>query len=58
MKFNYRPNIEDGITEPDDINAVYYDAKKAGEYGVDCMTLYPECPYGNGLLDMISLFDD
>ncbi|XP_044258807.1 uncharacterized protein LOC123007521 isoform X2 [Tribolium madens] len=39
-----------------DLDPVYLEAKKAGEFGVDCSTLYPEC--GDcGLLDTISLLE-
>lgn len=45
----FRPTYEDAHPE-------YVDAKKAGEYGVDCLTMYPKCPKGSGLLDSISYF--
>ncbi|CAH0553692.1 unnamed protein product [Brassicogethes aeneus] len=52
------PDYGDGEIEPD-LDAVYTDAQRAGEYGVDCRTLYPDCHYeGNrGLLDVISILD-
>ncbi|KAF5299303.1 hypothetical protein FQA39_LY02476 [Lamprigera yunnana] len=36
------------------LDSSYLDAQKAGEYGVDCISLYPSCPYGHGILDIIS----
>ncbi|KAJ3666006.1 hypothetical protein Zmor_001466 [Zophobas morio] len=51
------PDYGDGKTDPD-LDPVYLEAKKAGEYGVNCGSLYPDCEDGNGLLDMISLLDE
>ncbi|XP_973451.2 uncharacterized protein LOC662247 isoform X2 [Tribolium castaneum] len=39
-----------------DLDPVYLEAKKAGEFGVDCSSLYPDCS-GSGLLDTISLLE-
>lgn len=47
--FLYRPNENEIHTE-------YIDAKVAGRYGVDCLSLYHKCPHGHGLLDSISFF--
>lgn len=52
----YRPSYGEGSIEPD-LDPVYMDAQKAGEFGVDCISLYPECEYGYGVLDMISILD-
>lgn len=55
--FNYRPDYGDGEIAPD-LDPIYMEAKRAGEFGVDCGSLYPHCQHGDGLLDMISLLDD
>lgn len=36
----------------------YTHARKAGLNGIDCVKLYPDCPFGNGILDSISIIHD
>lgn len=36
---------------------MYIEAQRAGEYGVDCLSLYNQCKYGDGIMDLISLLD-
>ncbi|KAB0797489.1 hypothetical protein PPYR_08482 [Photinus pyralis] len=36
------------------LNPLYLEAFTAGKYGVDCISLYPSCPYGHGILDIIT----
>lgn len=33
----------------------YNYAMKAGLHRVDCLKLYPDCPFGNGILDTFSV---
>lgn len=40
----------------DDVHADYVEASQAGKHGVDCLSLYHQCPIGSGLLDGISYF--
>lgn len=35
----------------------YISAMQAGESLYDCRKLYPKCPIGHGLFDLISVFD-
>jgi DM4/DM12 family len=37
------------------LSDTYRDAEKAGKEGADCVSLYPKCPKGDGLLDSISV---
>ncbi|KAI4459033.1 hypothetical protein MML48_6g00000461 [Holotrichia oblita] len=47
------PDYGDGEVD-EDLDVAYVDAQKAGYYGVDCFSLYPGCPYGGAVLDLIS----
>ncbi|KAK9702621.1 DM4/DM12 family [Popillia japonica] len=49
------PDYGDGEVDTD-LDPVYVDAQQAGYYGVDCLSLYPNCPYGSTVLDVISAF--
>ncbi|GJQ83488.1 hypothetical protein Trydic_g19280 [Trypoxylus dichotomus] len=49
------PDYGDGEVDGE-LDAAYVDAQKAGYYGVDCLSLYPGCPYGNGVLDFVSAY--
>lgn len=40
------------------IHQDYKDAQKAGLNRIDCLKMYADCPYGNGLLDNISLIEE
>ncbi|KAF5307124.1 hypothetical protein FQR65_LT07108 [Abscondita terminalis] len=40
------------------LDPAYLEAQKSGEYGLDCISLYPNCPYGHGILDIISTLID
>jgi hypothetical protein len=35
----------------------YHEARRLGEEGADCRATYPACPFGEGLLDLISVLD-
>lgn len=35
----------------------YHEAHRLGEEGSDCHEAYPTCPFGHGLLDLISMID-
>jgi hypothetical protein len=35
----------------------YHEARRLGEEGADCHKAYPTCPFGHGLLDLISMVD-
>ncbi|XP_069696627.1 uncharacterized protein [Periplaneta americana] len=35
----------------------YHEARRRGEEGADCQMEYPQCPYGDGLLDLVSLME-
>jgi hypothetical protein len=37
------------------LSDIYSNAEKAGKKGADCVSLYPKCPKGSGLLDKISV---
>jgi hypothetical protein len=37
------------------LNDRYREAMEAGNNGADCTSLFPKCPKGHGLLDMISV---
>lgn len=52
--FSPEYEYEDGASV---VDAEYLDARKAGEYGVDCISIYPGCPLGDGFLDMISVLE-
>jgi hypothetical protein len=39
------------------IDADYHEARRLGEEGSDCHEAYPTCPFGHGLLDLISIFE-
>ncbi|XP_017774919.1 PREDICTED: uncharacterized protein LOC108561480 [Nicrophorus vespilloides] len=39
------------------IDEIYLDAQRAGNYGVDCISLYPGCPSGHGIMDSTSILD-
>jgi hypothetical protein len=39
------------------IDADYHEARRLGEEGRDCDDAYPMCPFGHGLLDLISMID-
>lgn len=44
--------------EGENVDQDYMDAKKAGEHGVDCLKLFPDCPLGDGILDDITLYQE
>jgi hypothetical protein len=47
----YGPNTEEYLERD------YHEAKRLGEEGADCRLTYPACPFGEGLLDLISVLD-
>ncbi|XP_069694243.1 uncharacterized protein [Periplaneta americana] len=46
-----------GANTEERIDWEYHEARRLGERGVDCRRAYPGCPFGYGLLDLISLVD-
>ncbi|KAK4881413.1 hypothetical protein RN001_004732 [Aquatica leii] len=57
MNILLTPNYGNGNVHTS-LDPTYLDAQKAGEYGVNCVSLYPQCPYGHGILDIISTLID
>jgi hypothetical protein len=47
----YGSNVAE-IMEPD-----YHDARRLGQEGGDCQQAYPMCPFGHGLLDLVSMVE-
>jgi hypothetical protein len=39
------------------IDADYHEARRLGEEGSDCHEAYPSCPFGHGLLDLITMIE-
>jgi DM4/DM12 family len=39
----------------ENIHNDYRDAQKAGLHHIDCVRLYPDCPFGDGILDTFSI---
>ncbi|XP_023012620.1 uncharacterized protein [Leptinotarsa decemlineata] len=52
----FTPSYGDGQIDPD-LDPEYLDAQKAGEYGVDCSTLYANCSWGDGILGLFTILD-
>lgn len=52
----FRPTYGDGIAD-EDLDPIYLEAQKAGEYGVECDTLYPKCAMDSGLLGLFSILE-
>jgi hypothetical protein len=40
------------------IHTDYHDAAKAGKHHIDCVKMYPDCPFGNGILDTFSILHE
>lgn len=40
------------------VNQDYRDARKVGLNRVDCERMYPDCPFGHGILDSVSLIEE
>jgi len=47
----YGSNMEESVQSD------YHEARRLGEEGGDCYEAYPRCPFGHGLLDLISMID-
>jgi hypothetical protein len=39
------------------IEADYHHARRLGQEGGDCQQAYPTCPFGHGLLDLVSMVE-
>ncbi|KAG5878630.1 hypothetical protein JTB14_030693 [Gonioctena quinquepunctata] len=52
----FTPTYGDEEISPE-LDHVYLEAQKAGEYGVECTTLYPSCTWGEGLLGLFTVLD-
>lgn len=49
-----RPNSKEG---PDpELDEIYSDAQKAGEFGADCSTAFPKCNMETSFFDMFAIF--
>jgi hypothetical protein len=46
-----------GLNNEEYLEQEYHVARRLGEEGADCRLTYPTCPYGEGLLDLISVLD-
>ncbi|XP_033607304.1 uncharacterized protein LOC111864376 isoform X2 [Cryptotermes secundus] len=46
-----------GFNTEEHVDWDYHEARRHGEGGGDCRQAYPTCPFGDGLLDLISLLD-
>ena len=55
MFFVDSPGYESNTEEI--IDADYHEAHRLGEEGSDCHEAYPTCPFGHGLLDLISIIE-
>lgn len=54
--YSTRPNY--GLNEIDpELDPIYVEAQKSGEYGLDCLELYSKCKSGYGIFDLITLID-
>jgi hypothetical protein len=52
LQLIFSPNDSENIDDD------FKDARKAGEHGVDCLKIYPDCPLGDGFLDGIASFQE
>jgi len=65
VNFNYSMVIKCSIVDSpgygsnmeEIIEADYHEAHRLGEEGSDCHEAYPTCPFGHGLLDLISMIE-
>jgi len=46
-----------GLNTEEYLEQEYHEARRLGEEGANCRLTYPRCPYGEGLLDIISVVD-
>lgn len=46
-----------GFNTEEHVGWDYHEARRHGEEGGDCRQAYPTCPFGDGLLDLVSLLD-
>ena len=46
-----------GLNTEEYLEQEYHEARRLGEEGANCRLTYPMCPYGKGLLDLISVLD-
>ncbi|KAG5676910.1 hypothetical protein PVAND_006713 [Polypedilum vanderplanki] len=44
--------------EYENIHNDYRDAMRAGLHHIDCVQMYPDCPFGNGILDTFSIIKE
>ncbi|KAJ8950574.1 hypothetical protein NQ318_015707 [Aromia moschata] len=51
------PTYGDGEID-EGLDPAYLEAQKAGQYGVECYTLYPNCNLENGLLGFFSVLEN
>jgi hypothetical protein len=46
-----------GLNSEEYLEQEYHEARRLGEEGANCRLTYPTCPYGEGLLDIVSVVD-
>jgi hypothetical protein len=46
-----------GFNTEEHVEWDYHEARRLGEDGANCRQAYPTCPFGEGLLDLISVLD-
>jgi hypothetical protein len=46
-----------GLNSEEHVDWDYHEAWRLGEEGADCRRAYSTCPFGQGLLDLISVLD-
>jgi hypothetical protein len=46
-----------GLNTEEYLEQEYHEARRLGEEGANCRLTYPTCPYGEGLLDIVSVVD-
>lgn len=51
------PTHGNGVAEAD-LDPVYLEAQKAGEYGVECESLYANCEMDSGFLGLFSILEN
>lgn len=52
LQILFSPNEEESLDDE------YKYARKAGFKGADCIKSYPDCPFGDGLLDSVTLIEE
>lgn len=53
----FSPTYGDGVAD-EDLDPIYLEAQRAGEYGVECDSLYPNCGMDSGFLGLFSILEN